>query len=130
MPACSTGRGPNAELQLVDERIVGHKPASLDHAAAASLPLTALTAYEMLFDRMRIPRDEELAGNVLLVIGGAGGVPSIAIQLARMLTRVTAGRDGLAPRERGLGAAMRRAPCGGPQPAAAAAGGGARRPRR
>jgi NADPH:quinone reductase len=82
-------QGSNAELQLVDERIVGHKPASLDHAAAAALPLTALTAYEMLFDRMRIPRDEESAGNVLLVIGGAGGVPSIAIQLARVLTQVT-----------------------------------------
>jgi len=81
--------GSNAELQLVDERIVGHKPASLDHAAASSLPLTALTAYEMLFDRMRIPRDGESAGNVLLVIGGAGGVPSIAIQLARVLTQVT-----------------------------------------
>jgi len=81
--------GSNAELQLVDERIVGHKPRSLDHAAAASLPLTALTAYEMLFDRMRIPMDGESVGNVLLVIGGAGGVPSIAIQLARVLTQVT-----------------------------------------
>jgi NADPH:quinone reductase len=81
--------GSNAEYQLVDERIVGRKPASLDHAEAASLPLTALTAWEMLFDRMRIPRDAESEGNVLLVIGGAGGVPSIAIQLARVLTRVT-----------------------------------------
>jgi len=81
--------GSDAELQLVDERIVGHKPKRLDHAAAASLPLTALTAYEMLFDRMRIPMDGESAGNVLMVIGGAGGVPSIAIQLARVLTQVT-----------------------------------------
>jgi zinc-binding alcohol dehydrogenase family protein len=75
-------------LQLVDERIVGRKPATLDHAAAASLPLTALTAWEMLFDRLEIPRDGG-AGQALLVIGGAGGVPSIAIQLARRLTRVT-----------------------------------------
>lgn len=82
-------QGSNAELQLVDERIVGRKPASLDHAAAASLPLTALTAWEMLFDRLRIPHGEDPAGNALLVIGGAGGVPSIAIQLARVLTRVT-----------------------------------------
>jgi zinc-binding alcohol dehydrogenase family protein len=82
-------QGSNAELQLVDERIVGRKPSSLDHAAAASLPLTALTAWEMLFDRLRIPRDAEGAGHVLLVIGGAGGVPSIAIQLARVLTQVT-----------------------------------------
>ena len=81
-------QGSNAELQLVDERIVGRKPATLDHAAAASLPLTALTAWEMLFDRLEIPRDGG-AGQALLVIGGAGGVPSIAIQLARRLTRVT-----------------------------------------
>ena len=81
--------GSNAELQLVDERIVGRKPRTLDHAAAASLPLTALTAWEMLFDRMHIPQDEGSEGNVLMVIGGAGGVPSIAIQLARALTRVT-----------------------------------------
>ncbi|MDO9707213.1 zinc-binding alcohol dehydrogenase family protein [Paracraurococcus lichenis] len=81
--------GSNAELQLVDERIVGRKPRRLEHAQAASLPLTALTAYEMLFDRMRIPRDGESAGNVLLVVGGAGGVPSIAIQLARALTELT-----------------------------------------
>jgi NADPH2:quinone reductase len=82
-------QGSNAELQLVDERIVGHKPASVDHAEAASLPLTALTGYELLFDRMGIPQDERSAGKVLLVIGGAGGVPSMAIQLARALTQAT-----------------------------------------
>jgi NADPH:quinone reductase len=82
-------QGSNAELQLVDERIAGHKPKSLLHLHAASLPLTALTAWEMLFDRLRIPPGKDSAGNVLLVIGGAGGVPSIAIQLARALTSVT-----------------------------------------
>ncbi|MBV8576440.1 MAG: alcohol dehydrogenase catalytic domain-containing protein, partial [Acetobacteraceae bacterium] len=79
--------GSNAELQLVDERIVGRKPASLDHAAAASLPLTALTAYEMLFDRLGIPRGDRAGeADAALILGGAGGVPSIAIQLARNLT--------------------------------------------
>jgi zinc-binding alcohol dehydrogenase family protein len=78
-------QGSNAELQLVDERIVGRKPAAIDHAAAASLPLTALTAWEMLFDRLEIPRGGG-AGGALLIVGGAGGVPSVAIQLARRLT--------------------------------------------
>ncbi len=81
--------GSNAELQLVDERIVGRKPASLDHAAAASLPLTALTAYEMLFDRLDIPQGQAGEGDAVLILGGAGGVPSIAIQLAHALTALT-----------------------------------------
>jgi NADPH:quinone reductase len=81
--------GSNAEWQLVDERIVGRKPASLDHKAAASLPLTALTAWEMLFDRLAIPRDGDGEGEALLMLGGAGGVPSVAIQLARRLTGLT-----------------------------------------
>ncbi len=81
--------GSNAELQLVDERIVGRKPASLDHAAAASLPLTALTASEMLFDRLEIAQGQAGAGHAVLILGGAGGVPSIAIQLARALTALT-----------------------------------------
>jgi zinc-binding alcohol dehydrogenase family protein len=80
-------QGSNAELQLVDERIVGRKPTTLDHAAAASLPLTSLTAWEMLFDRLQLPQDGA-AGETLLVIGGAGGVPSMALQLARQLSRV------------------------------------------
>ena len=80
--------GSNAEWQLVDERIVGRKPASLDHKAAASLPLTALTAWEMLFDRLEIPRGGG-EGEALLMLGGAGGVPSIAIQLLRRLTSLT-----------------------------------------
>jgi zinc-binding alcohol dehydrogenase family protein len=81
-------QGSNAELQLVDERIVGPKPFTLDHAAAASLPLTALTASEMLFDRLEMARGGGRDG-ALLIIGGAGGVPSIAIQLARRLTHAT-----------------------------------------
>ena len=80
--------GSNAEWQLVDERIVGRKPASLDHKRAASLPLTALTAWEMLFDRLQIPRGGG-EGEALLMLGGAGGVPSVAIQLLRRLTALT-----------------------------------------
>lgn len=78
-------QGSNAELQLVDERIVGRKPATIGHGAAASLPLTALTAWEMLFDRLQIPQGGGADG-ALLIVGGAGGVPSVAIQLARRLT--------------------------------------------
>ncbi len=80
--------GSNAEYQLVDERIVGHKPASLDDAAAAALPLTAITAWELLFDRLRIPEGGG-EGQTLLVVGAAGGVGSILVQLARQLTRLT-----------------------------------------
>ncbi|MNV05925.1 Zinc-type alcohol dehydrogenase-like protein [compost metagenome] len=80
--------GSNAEYQLVDERIVGHKPASLDDAAAAALPLTAITAWELLFDRLRIAENGG-EGQTLLVIGAAGGVGSILVQLARQLTRLT-----------------------------------------
>jgi NADPH2:quinone reductase len=80
-------QGSNAELQLVDERIVGLKPSAIDYAAAASLPLTSLTAWEMLFDRLQLPLDGG-AGEALLVIGGAGGVPSMALQFARQLSRV------------------------------------------
>lgn len=79
--------GSNAEFQLVDERVVGHKPKSLDFAAAAALPLTAITAYETLFDRLKV-QDAVPGGaaNAILIIGGAGGVGSIAIQIARALT--------------------------------------------
>lgn len=83
-------QGSNAELQAVDERIVGPKPATLDHAAAAALPLTALTAYEMLFDRLGIAQGPGAArGSAVLIVGGAGGVPSMAIQLLRGLTEAT-----------------------------------------
>ncbi|MGF7148915.1 zinc-binding alcohol dehydrogenase family protein [Sphingomonas zeicaulis] len=81
--------GTNAELHLVDERIVGHKPASLGWAEAAALPLTAITAWELLFDRLGIAHGRKTAGGSLLVINGAGGVGSILIQLARRLTGLT-----------------------------------------
>lgn len=79
--------GSNSELQLVDERIVGKMPNSLDFAEAAALPLTSLTAWEMLFDRLEIkPGESEKS---LLIIGAAGGVGSIMTQLARQLTGLT-----------------------------------------
>src|SRR5204862_5764347 len=80
--------GTNSEFHLVDERIVGRKPKSLDFAAAAALRLTSITAWEMLFDRFAIPRNGG-DGKSLLIVGGAGGVGSIAIQLARTLTQLT-----------------------------------------
>ena len=82
--------GTNSQMHAVDERIVGRKPASLTFAEAAALPLTAITAWELLFDRFAVPRgaEEKTAGS-LLVIGGAGGVGSIMIQLARALTGLT-----------------------------------------
>src|SRR5436305_10139226 len=80
--------GTNSEFHLVDERIVGRKPKSLDFAAAAALPLTSITAWEMLFDRFAIPRNGG-DGKSLLIVGGAGGVGSICIQLARRLTKLT-----------------------------------------
>lgn len=81
--------GTNAEYHVVDERIVGRKPRSLDWAEAAALPLTAITAWELLFDRLRISRRGSGESGSLLVIGGAGGVGSILIQLARQLTDLT-----------------------------------------
>ncbi|MGO4403300.1 zinc-binding alcohol dehydrogenase family protein [Bosea sp. RAF48] len=81
--------GSNAEFHLVDERIVGPKPRSLGFAEAAALPLTAITAWEMLFDRLDIRKPVPGAAHALLIIGGAGGVGSIAIQLARQLSDVT-----------------------------------------
>jgi NADPH2:quinone reductase len=80
--------GTNAEFHLVDERIVGRKPRNLGFAEAAALPLTSITAWEVLFDRLGIARGGG-DGKSLLIIGGAGGVGSIAIQLARTLTRLT-----------------------------------------
>lgn len=84
-----TRPGTNAELHLVDERIVGPKPESLSFAEAAALPLTAITAWEALFDRLALPRGTDTPGEAVLVIGGAGGVGSIAVQLARQLTGFT-----------------------------------------
>lgn len=82
--------GSNAELQLVDERLVGHKPRSLDFVQAAALPLTALTAWEALFEHLDIPPIQTAAHqrSRLLVIGAAGGVGSIAIQLAKHLAGI------------------------------------------
>jgi zinc-binding alcohol dehydrogenase family protein len=81
--------GANSELHVVDERIVGHMPTSLPFAEAAALPLTAITAWEMLFDRLQVPQGEADLGQRLLIVGGAGGVGSILIQLARQLTGLT-----------------------------------------
>ncbi len=81
--------GSNAEFHLVDERIVGHKPKTLDFAAAAALPLTSITAYEALFDRLKVQDKVPGAANAILIIGGAGGVGSIAIQIALALTDLT-----------------------------------------
>jgi NADPH2:quinone reductase len=84
-----TRPGTNAELHLVDERIVGKKPRSLSFAQAAALPLTTITAWELLFDRLQIRRGSPAGEESLLILGGAGGVGSILIQLARQLTGVT-----------------------------------------
>jgi len=81
--------GCNSELHLVDERIVGRKPASLSFAQAAALPLTAITGWEALFDQMKIAADGADSGRTLLVIGGAGGAGSIAIQLAKKIARLS-----------------------------------------
>jgi NADPH2:quinone reductase len=81
--------GTNAEYHLVDERIVGRKPTSISFREAAALPLTTITAYEMLFDRLKV--EDAIPGdhNAILIIGGAGGVGSMAVQLARLLTNLT-----------------------------------------
>jgi zinc-binding alcohol dehydrogenase family protein len=82
-------QGTHAEFHVVDERIVGRKPASLSFPQAAAMPLTAITAWELLFDRIGIPYGDKSAGGTLLVINGAGGVGSILLQLARRLTGLT-----------------------------------------
>ncbi len=81
--------GTNSEYHLVDERIVGGKPESLSFAEAAALPLTAITAWEMLFDRLNVNTPPPQGGEVILVVGGAGGVGSITLQLLRALTDLT-----------------------------------------
>lgn len=80
--------GSNSEFQLVDERIVALKPRTLDNASAAALPLTAITAWELLFDRLGVTRDGN-EGDTLLIVGAAGGVGSILTQLASKLTKMT-----------------------------------------
>jgi zinc-binding alcohol dehydrogenase family protein len=94
-----TRAGTNAEFHLVDERLVGHKPRTLDFAQAAALPLTSITAWEALFDRLKITLSTaSTSGTIngtiapaasILIIGGAGGVGSMAIQLLRALTKLT-----------------------------------------
>jgi zinc-binding alcohol dehydrogenase family protein len=81
--------GADAEFHLVDERLVGRKPASLDWIEAAALPLTSITAWEALFDRLDVRKPVPGAANAVLIVGGAGGVGSIAVQLARRLTDLT-----------------------------------------
>ncbi len=100
--------GANSELHAVDERIVGHMPATLGFAEAAALPLTSITAWELLFDRLQVLNNDAAAGKSLLIIGAAGGVGSILTQLARRLTGLTvigtASRDETVDWVRGLGA--------------------------
>ncbi|WP_226644383.1 zinc-binding alcohol dehydrogenase family protein [Microbulbifer variabilis] len=81
--------GSYAQYQLVDERIAGFAPESLSDAESAALPLTAITAWELLFDRLQVPVGKGADDKTLLVIGAAGGVGSILIQLARRLTNLT-----------------------------------------
>ncbi|NWC55246.1 zinc-binding alcohol dehydrogenase family protein, partial [Pseudomonas tolaasii] len=78
--------GGNSELHTVDERIVGHMPKSLSFAEAAALPLTAITAWELLFERLQVREGQEEEGQSLLIVGAAGGVGSILTQLASRLT--------------------------------------------
>lgn len=86
-------QGSNAEYQLVDERLVGNKPKSLSDAEAAALPLTAITAWEILFEHLSLkqqsPDSSEKSGEVILVVGAAGGVGSILVQLAKTITGAT-----------------------------------------
>lgn len=83
-----TKPGSNAEYQIVDERIVGKKPKSLTVEQSAVMPLTGLTAWEILFDRIRIDPEKD-KGKTVLIIGGAGGVGSVAIQLAKKVAGLT-----------------------------------------
>jgi zinc-binding alcohol dehydrogenase family protein len=100
--------GTNAELHLVDERIVGAKPHVLDFAHAAALPLTSITAWELLFDRLGVAPGKAYDDTTLLIIGAAGGVGSMLTQLARRLTGLqvigTASRPETAQWVRSLGA--------------------------
>ncbi|HXD62443.1 MAG TPA: zinc-binding alcohol dehydrogenase family protein [Lacisediminihabitans sp.] len=98
-----TREGTNADFHAVDERIVGHKPSTLDFAAAAALPLTTITAWESLFEKLRLDADSRGA---LLVVSGAGGVGSILTQLARVLTGVTIVATASRPESREFAARM------------------------
>ncbi|UOX34478.1 zinc-binding alcohol dehydrogenase family protein [Flavobacterium sediminilitoris] len=83
-----TKQGSNATYQLVDERIVGFAPKNISNTEAAAMPLTSLTAWEILFDRIRISKEKD-KGKSILIIGGAGGVGSVAIQLAKKIAGLT-----------------------------------------
>lgn len=83
-----TRSGSNAEYQLIDERIVGRKPNNLSDAEAAALPLTVLTAWESLFDRIKVNPETD-RGKTVLILAGAGGVGSIAIQIAKQVAGLT-----------------------------------------
>ncbi len=83
-----TRQGSNREFHLIDERIVGAKPASLDFSHAAALPLTTITAWEALFDRLKVSAEGKDVGKSVLIIGGAGGVGSIGIQLAKRVGKL------------------------------------------
>lgn len=103
-----TRPGSNAELQCVDARIASHAPSSLTPAEAAALPLTSITAWELLFERFGLPPGKASTGHVLLVAGASGGVGSVLLQLAARLTATTvvamAGSPASADRVRSLGA--------------------------
>ena len=83
-----TQPGCNSEFHVVDERIVGNKPKSLDFAQAAALPLTSITAWESMFDRLGISEEDSESGKQVLIIGGAGGVGSMATQFVKQLTKL------------------------------------------
>ncbi|MEM7751474.1 MAG: zinc-binding alcohol dehydrogenase family protein [Pseudomonadota bacterium] len=102
-----TKPGCNCEFQVIDERIVGRKPSTLNHAEAAALPLTTITAYEAFFDRLGIDRDGANRDQSILIIGGSGGVGSIGIQLAKhagLIVLATASRPETEAWVRELGA--------------------------
>lgn len=102
-----TRPGSNAQFQVVDERLVGRKPATLDFAQAAALPLTTLTAWELMFDRIGLDADGADRGSRVLVIAGAGGVGSMAVQLAHragLVTIATASRPETIDWSRAMGA--------------------------
>lgn len=84
-----TRPGANSELHVVDAALVGHRPRSISASAAAALPLTALTAWETLFEHLGLATDRPEENRVLLIVGGAGGVGSMAIQLARLVPGLT-----------------------------------------
>ena len=92
-----TRQGSNAEFQLVDERIVGKKPKTLSDIEAAALPLTSITAWELLFEHLNVIHKDSVdqtlnpqeTQETLLIVGASGGVGSILIQLAKSLTNAT-----------------------------------------